>query len=265
LIVAVQPSRRGRAAACNEGARRARGAVLVLLDDDITASRHLLEEHYTYVRNHPGHAVVGAVPLSLTADSPAVVRLVGEKMNAHLANIGQPGFHFKERDFYSGNFSIERSLFLKAGGFDEDFTLYGNEDCEFARRLLLFGVPIVYDPVALGQQRYTKTFAQLVRDTYEKGRTRVLLSRKHPEIATALGVMGNRRLSWKGRLLMAFLRRVPGRMSRPTPPFVRLIALLDRRWPAGLGRRYRAILDVYFWLGVMDERTLSALRGRVRG
>jgi GT2 family glycosyltransferase len=254
LIVAVQPKRGGRAAACNEGARRARGAVLVLLDDDITASARLLEEHATYVGDHPRHAVVGAAPISLTDDSPAVVRLVGEKMNAHLAHLAQPGYRFRERDFYSGNFAIDRSLFFEAGGFDEDFTLYGNEDCELARRLLLRGVPIIYHAAALGHQRYAKTFAQLARDTYEKGRTRVLLSRKHPAIASALGVTAAPRLSWKGLLLLALLRLVRGRKPRPAPPLVGLVAGLDRRWPRRLARRYRAILDVYFWLGVTDER-----------
>jgi GT2 family glycosyltransferase len=252
LAVVVQPTRRGRAAACNEGARRARGAVLVLLDDDITPSSRLLEEHATYIRAHPRHAVVGAAPIGLTADSPAVVRLVGEKMNAHLAHISQPGYLFRERDFYSGNFAIDRALFFEAGGFDEDFTLYGNEDCELARRLLMLGVPIIYRADALGHQRYTKSFAQLACDTYEKGRTRVLLSRKHPTIASALGVTADPRLSWRGRLLLGFLRRMRG--PAPVPPFVGLVAQLDRRWPGRLARRYRAILDVYFWLGVTDER-----------
>ena len=196
--------------------------------------------------------VVGAAPIALTAHSPAVVRLVGEKMNAHLAHISQPGYLFRERDFYSGNFAIDRALFFEAGGFDEDFTLYGNEDCELARRLLMLGVPIIYRADALGHQRYTKSFAQLACNTYEKGRTRVLLSRKHPTIASALGVTADPRLSWKGRLLLGLLRRMRG--PAPAPPFVGLVAQLDRRWPGRLARRYRAILDVYFWLGVTDER-----------
>ena len=260
LIVAVHAERRGRAAACNEGARRARGGLLVLLDDDITASPQLLEAHATYVRDHPRHAVVGAAPIALAADAPAVVRLVGDKMNTHLANIARPGFRFRERDFYSGNFAIELSLFLEVGGFDEDFTLYGNEDCELARRLLLRGVPIVYHAAALGYQRYTKTFSQLARDTYEKGRTRVLLGRKHPDIASSLGVADSPRLAWKTRLLLAFLRRARWPARSPAPPFVQLLARLDGRRSGRLGRRYRAILDAYFWLGVADERTPTASR-----
>jgi glycosyltransferase involved in cell wall biosynthesis len=254
-IVAHVQSRHGRAAAVNAGVRRARGEFLVFLDDDITASPELLEYHRAYLRAHPGHAVVGAAPVAVTPDSPHVVQLVGNKMNAHLARIGAPGFEFKERDVYSGNFGIARALFLDIGGFDEDFTLYGNEDCELARRLLLRGVPIVYHAGALGHQRYTKTFAQLVCDTYEKGRTRVLLSKKHPALASSLGVMTDAPLSRKARVFLALARQAARNGARhAAPPLTGVIARLDQRWPARLAPRYRAILDLYFWLGVSDER-----------
>jgi GT2 family glycosyltransferase len=252
LVVVVQRRRRGRAAACNEGARRARGTVLVVLDDDITACERLLEEHYTYLCHHPDHAVVGPAPIAIPADAPPVVRLVGAKMNSHLENLAQPGFQFSERAFYSGNFAIDRTLFLEMGGYDEDFTLYGNEDCELARRLLLRGVPIIYNPLAVGHQRYTKTFAQLVADTYQKGRTRVMLGKKHPEIVSAMGIGILPRFSLKMRLLIALLQRLSS--GARTPPFLSLIAILDRHRLAWVVPRYRAILDVYFWLGVMQER-----------
>jgi GT2 family glycosyltransferase len=260
LVVAVQPRRRGRAAACNEGARRACGRLLVLLDDDITASERLLEEHAAYLGRHPGHAVVGAAPIEIGADASAVVRLVGEKMNAHLARLATPGSEFTERAFYSGNFAIERAAFLGLGGFDEDFTLYGNEDCELARRLRLRGIPIVYNARAVGYQRYTKSFAQLVADTYQKGRTRVLLNDKHPEIASSLGVMAPPRLSWKAAVLISLLRALSGRSPGSTPPLVGLIGALDRRWHGRLAPRYRSILDAYFWVGVMHERGRSRRR-----
>jgi len=266
-LTALARRRGGRAASVNAGLRAASGEIAVILDDDISASEGLLEAFAQYLRAHPDHSVVGAAPIAVPPDAPAVLRLFGAKMNGHLARLAQPGFQFEVRDFYSGNFAIRRALMLGLGGYDEDFTLYGNEDCELAHRLIQAGVPIVYLASAVGHQGYTKTFAQLARDTYEKGRTTVLFAEKHPRIAGRLRLEEAPPFSWRVRAFMASVLAVP-RMTRLALAAVyAALDWLDRRWPRVLVPRYQAVLDVMYWLGVRQgwrhearTRVVSATR-----
>jgi len=45
---------------------------------------------------------------------------------------------------WGGNWALPRSLFLQAGGFDEDFSGWGYEDVAFANRLVQLGVPMAF-------------------------------------------------------------------------------------------------------------------------
>lgn len=250
----------GRAAAVNSGVRVARGEILVILDDDIAASNTLLDTFARHLTAHPDHAVVGAAPIALPADAPAVVRFVGTKMNNHLLRLQEPNFTFAEQDFYSGNFAIRRDLLLKVGTYDEDFTLYGNEDCELARRLILAGVPIVYLPSAVGHQRYTKDFVRLARDTYQLGRTTVLFSRKHPEITPRLRVESPPWFSRRMRAVMTGLVAFPALTASLLEGAFVVLGWLDRACPQLLVPRYKSVLDVLYWVGVKEEQRRGGIR-----
>jgi GT2 family glycosyltransferase len=175
-----QPNQ-GRAAACNAGIRVAKGQLIVLLDDDMEPVLEFLTAHLQAHRQGSRLGVVGAVPVFLTQSSPPVVRYIGVKFNRHLENLARPGYRFRLRDFYTGNFSIRREVLLEVGAFDEAFAVYGNEDLELSVRLARAGVQLVYSSEALAQQHYTKDFAALARDNIAKGRTAVLLASTHAE------------------------------------------------------------------------------------
>src|SRR5215831_4701220 len=158
-----QPNR-GRAAACNTGIRIAKGQLLVLLDDDMEPSDGFLAAHLCAHPEGLRRGVVGAAPVRFTNGSPAVVQYVGRKFNSHIEALAQPRYQFKLRDFYSGNFSIDREVILEVGGFDESFRIYGNEDLELSVRLSKAGVQLVFSSQAQALQHYTKDFAALARD-----------------------------------------------------------------------------------------------------
>ncbi|MGE5278178.1 MAG: glycosyltransferase family 2 protein [Acidobacteriota bacterium] len=249
---------RGRAAACNAGARAACGRLLVFLDDDMQPGEEFLEAHR---REHPAasrRGVVGAVPVLLDASTPPVVTYIGEKFNRHLERLARPGYRMTFRDFYSGNFSIPRNVFLEIGGFDEEFRIYGNEDGELALRLQQAGVEILYSKQACARQHYEKDFAALARDNIAKGKTAVLLSRKWPaarsELRFARFETGSRK--WRAALsVLLFLSRVAPFLPRVA---IRAMTRLERRRPARLDVYYRFALDYFYLLGARSELARKA-------
>lgn len=251
-----QPNR-GRAVACNDGIRMARGQLLILLDDDMVPVDGFLAAH---LRAHPEGSrlgVVGAAPVPLTRSSPPVVQYVGWKFNCHLENLAQPRYQFKLRDFYSGNFSIRPEVLLEVGAFDESFSIYGNEDLELSVRLSKAGVQLVFSPEALAHQHYTKDFAALARDNIAKGRTAVLLASKHPETYHDLKLSMYAQGSRNWRLFRAGLLQLSRAWAGIPEWAIWFMTWLERRRPARFNYCCFLALDYFYWLGAR-----SALRGK---
>jgi GT2 family glycosyltransferase len=241
---------RGRAAGCNAALALARGAVLVILDDDMEVVPEFIERH---LRHHPPGSrvcVMGAAPIRLDARSPLAARHVQTKFAEHLARLAEPGHVYSPRDFYSGNASLRAEVLREVGGFDERFTAYGNEDVELWVRLRAAGVDFGFDRSATAFQEYGKDMHGLAGDTYAKGGTAVLLARAHPEVfhALRLATPDDSSRPWlRARsLLLALTRRRPATARA----LFAAAAALER---AGLWRSrlfYRAVLDYAFWAGV---------------
>ena len=252
-------SNRGRAAACNAGVAAAEGELVVFLDDDMEARPGFLEAHL--LAHPPGAnlAVLGAAPISITAGLPAHARYVGAKFNDHLAHLERTGGPLKLRDFYSGNLSIRRELFDGVRGFDERFSIYGNEDLELSIRLAAAGVRLVYEPSAIALQSYAKDFDGLARDNVAKGRTAVLLARLHPSARDELklGTFRRERLARRfavGALLGA-TRLFPATRER----IVRAVRWLGDRRAPGVQRLFPLVLDYLYWCGAREaEREAPA-------
>ena len=245
----VESGGQGRAAACNAASRAATGRFLLFLDDDMEPRPGLLAAHLAAHESGFRRGVVGAVPVRVEPSSPAVVAYVGEKFNRHLERLARPGHRMTFRDFYSGNFSISRSLFFEVGGFDEDFRMYGNEDGELALRLLRSGVELYYSPEAAAEQHYEKDLAALARDSEAKGRTAVLLSRKWPGTLSELRFAQSWKDSWKWRGPRAALLAVSHVL--PIAPELVLFAVrrLERAAPGRRESAYRLALDFFYHLG----------------
>jgi GT2 family glycosyltransferase len=261
-LCAIWQPNKGRAAACNTGIRASRGRLLVFLDDDMEPAQGFLAAHVRAHRDSTLLGVVGAAPISIDASSPPVLMYIGAKFNRHLERLAQPGHVFTLRDFYSGNFSVCRDVLAEAGGFDEGFKIYGNEDLDLSIRLRRNGVRLVYDPEALAYQRYTKDFAALARDEVAKGRTAVALATKHPDSFSELKLSGFDQQSWKWRLLRGGLL-VFSRMWAGTPGFVTwLMGWLERVQPARLELYFALTLDYFYWLGVQSALRANRRAGR---
>jgi GT2 family glycosyltransferase len=254
VIRHVWKQRGGRASACNAGLRLATAPVVVFLDDDMEASPALLAAHLDAHARAPDLGVVGAVPIRADASSPSVTRYIADRFNGHLTNLAVPGYEFGLRDFYSGNFSISRARMLDAGGFDEMFTAYGNEDLDLSLRLRARGVRLVFSAAAVAYQHYEKSFASLARDTIEKGRTAVQLAQKHPDSLEDLKLSQFDRGPVVSRAVRDTLLAADARLPFVRGGVVRTMTWLgDRRLP-GMQRLYPAVLDYFYWLGAREAQ-----------
>jgi GT2 family glycosyltransferase len=267
----VEPAGRGRSAACNAALAAAAGEVAIVLDDDMTVVPEFVERHRSHHPAGSRRCVLGAVPVALDAGSSHAARYVKEKFDRHLSRLSDPAHLALPRSFYTGNASLRTEVLREVGGFDESFGIYGNEDVELSLRLRKAGVELAYDPAALAYQEYGKDLAGLQRDSFEKGRTTVLLARGHPEVFPELRLAAPYDASrpWLAvrSVLLAATRLAPA-VRRAT---FACFSLLER---AGLWRRplfYRPVLDYAFWAGVdaelresNDEGELSKLAGELK-
>ena len=248
LHVLWQPNR-GRSAACNAGIGAASGWLLVVIDDDMEPVPSFVEAHRQAHPEGSRLAVVGAAPIIVDRSSPPVVQYIGRKFNRHLETLATPDYRFRLTHFYSGNFSICRQILLELGGFDEDFTIYGNEDLELSIRLAAAGVRIVYRADAVAYQHYTKDFGALARDNIAKGRTAVLLAWKHPSAFQDLKLSTYEHASLKWRLARGALLGLTRVWSGATAVVIALVSRLQSCSPTRLQTYYTLALDYFYWVG----------------
>jgi GT2 family glycosyltransferase len=242
-----QPNR-GRAAACNAAIQRARGDVLVILDDDMEPAPGLLAAH---LEAHPPGSrtcALGAVPIALDSQTPPHAAYVAAKFNRHLLKLSQAGHQFVLRDFYTGNASIRRETLSDVGLFDERFDAYGNEDLELSLRLRKADVGLLYLPDACALQHYDKSFEQLAHDTIAKGRTAVLFAEIHPEAYAELRLSAYHQAPWWWRLPRGALLALTSRRPKTAANVVGLTNWLGRRVKR-LTLYHQLVLDYFYWVG----------------
>ena len=256
-----QPNR-GRAAARNAGVRVARGEVLVFFDDDMQPAPDCLAAHW---RAHSGQSrlgVMGAVPIRLDETASPVAAYIGAKFNQHLEELARPDHQLVLRDFYIGHFSIRRALLLEAGGFDEAFTLYGNEDLELSLRLIEAGVRLIYQPEAVAYQCYAKDFSGLAYDTIAKGQTAVLLASKHPAAYASLQLANYAQGSFKWRWTRAGLLALSRLWPWGPRGMITLVGWLEKRQAKQIPLYYRFALDYCYFLGAQSALRENRRAGR---
>jgi|GEM_PF-1911834 len=173
----------GVAVARQKGVELASGRVVIFVDDDMLPVPSFIDSH---VRAHDGHATRVAMGPLVPAECIDVMPLF-ERYHAYQMELAARRYAaegtFRGHDVYTGNLSMTRDTFWRAGAFDPSFHL---EDVELGLRLERLGVSFVFVPEAVTVHGSDHTslerwLARSVRD----GRDWVRLLRKHPDSRAA--------------------------------------------------------------------------------
>jgi glycosyltransferase involved in cell wall biosynthesis len=245
-LTIVEQTNGGSASARNRGAARARGELLLFLDDDMEADPHLLEEHERSHREG-AEAVLGHIPAH--PESPAGLLASGVQQWAEdrTLRLSAAGAVLRLDDMISGQLSVSRELFQRLAGFDTRFrqeTTSSNGDLDFGHRLLREGYRAVFNPRAVSWQKYVVTPRAYLRVWREAGRADVRFVRKHPDQASA--VFTGRKLGQRRRWMV--------------PPVAMVIRWLilrrveHGRTDARTARWFKKVRWYEYWRGVTEAQ-----------
>lgn len=201
----VRQKNAGLARGRNVGIARARGEIIMFMDDDVLATPGLLSAHVRFHQQRPRAICRGGVINVASFDSLPPARYSWR--------------NYSGAYFWTTNVSAPLALVREAGGFDERFSEYGWEDLELGYRLRRMGVPSIlardalvfhYKPPAAPQ-----AFAGMVRQARAQARTAVQFARKHPHWRIRLATGQSPLNIWWSRVARSlrwpqFLERVAG-------------------------------------------------------
>ena len=173
----------GVAIARQRGVERARGRIIIFLDDDMLAESDFVEQHLAAHGMANNRVVMGELlPDARLSHMPLFERFHAHQLERSAEKYSETGT-FAGHDVYTGNLSMPRELFLRAGGFDPAFFI---EDVELGVRLENEGAEFVFsrNVATVHASDHTSLEAWLARSMKE-GRDWVRLLRKHPSAHAA--------------------------------------------------------------------------------
>lgn len=182
-VQAIRQKNGGVAVARQRGVEEARGRVVIFLDDDMLVAEDFVEEH---VRLHDGYddrVVMGELlPDTGIAEMPLFERYHAYQLRKVADGYAASGT-FAGHAVYTGNLSLTRDLFFRAGGFDPAFHI---EDVELGVRLEQEGASFIFSRsvATVHASDHTSLDSWLARSVKD-GADWVRLVRKHPRVRDA--------------------------------------------------------------------------------
>lgn len=238
----------GAAVARQRGVDLARGRIIVFLDDDMQVKSDFLERHLEKHTN-ANTVVLGRLrPDAKLADMPLFERFYARVM----ANSGDEYASGKTKvrghNLYTGNVSMPRELFVKAGGFDPAFRAL--EDEELGVRLEKHGAEFTFanDAESIHGSDWTSMKRWMDR-AYRDGVYQTKVSKKHPDKPESSPWRHLPRLNPISRPFMALSLAAPGAASVVAGAAIRTAAALDK-----VGLEPVAIAGATFVYGIQYYR-----------
>jgi peptidoglycan/xylan/chitin deacetylase (PgdA/CDA1 family)/GT2 family glycosyltransferase len=243
----VEQENQGVARARLAGAALARGEILLFLDDDMEPDPDLLAEHD---RSHREGAdlVLGDLPLHPESPRNLLSWGVGYWASSRRERLTAPGAELTMDDLITGQMSVSRVAFERAGGFDASFTREGlvpSGDLDFGYRVMTLGFRAEFNPAAVSYQYYDVDPADYLRRAFDIGCSEQELVAKHPEHAERLDrapAFHTRKSRWTVGLLVA----------APEPAVRPLRAVVVRLVRSG--RRGERLRRLFFALRTLEHR-----------
>lgn len=229
-VLARRQENAGPAVARNRGVEVATGDLVLFVDDDLVPSPGLVARH---VVEHRAATCSRTVVIGPMLDPPDHVMtpwvaweqaMLTKQYDAMTAGL----WRATARQFFSGNASLPRSLFVDAGGFDPAYRRL--EDIELGYRLDDLGTQWVFAPDAYGHHYAERSYESWISTAFEYGRNEVRLARRQerPHVLDTIAAEQRRRHPAIRGLLWATDRR-PGLSAG--------LARTTRRWVMSPGAR----------------------------
>lgn len=212
-IIAIEDKKQeGPAAIRNMGIKKAKGDILLFLNDDVVCDMRLLKEHFFFHKLNPQESIacLGNVkwPDSL-------------EKSRFLDWVDKSGFQFslkglKNRQkvnykrFYTINISVKTNYLLKHGLFDKHFPYPCLEDIELGYRLSQKGLIIIFNQKAVVYHNHQPIFEDFLARAKKIGLSARILVNKHPQLKNKIVPT---HLSWQEKIRMLFwqIASIPGR------------------------------------------------------
>jgi GT2 family glycosyltransferase len=178
-VVHARQENSGPGAARNHGVRLARAPLVLFLDDDVLATPHLVERH---LERHGGSASTVVIGPMLNAPGFRYTPWVAweqAKLYKQYRAMRAGEYEATFRQFYTGNASVAKDLFLRAGGFDTRFRRA--EDVELSYRLDQLGATFVFDEAAAGHHLAERSFESWLGAADAYGHNDVKFARDHDQ------------------------------------------------------------------------------------
>lgn len=230
---------RGFAGACNVGMRAARGAFLVLLNNDTEVDPDWLAAVVDAFRRHPEAGMVASKMLLF--DRRDTFHTAGDfyRVDGIPGNRGvwqqDVGQYDEEEYVFSacgGSAAYRREMLDQVGLLDEDF-FYSCEDVDLAWRAQLAGWRCIYTPQAVVYHKLSATGGGTTASFYDGRNTIYVLAKDYPGdlwrwhwaaiVRAQMGIVAEALRAWRGEAgrarLMGVLTGVVGspRMVRKRP------------------------------------------------
>jgi glycosyltransferase involved in cell wall biosynthesis len=236
---------RGKEGARQAGVERARGDVVLLLDDDVLATSDLVAGHARHHAEREGLVVLGYMPVKLPdrrgPGSGATFLYAGEYETRSREYEADPALVL--RKLWGGNMSLRRLDALRVGLRSPDYTAGYHQDREFGLRCLAAGLEGRFDRALAAVHLHERSVDAFVRDARAQGRGLRELHELHP---AELGPLD------EGRYVAGLPRPLRAWVNAARRPYVAAASSQLLRIAAAVLARARMF--------AMEARTLRLLR-----
>ena len=167
----------GVATARNQGVQRANSPLILFLDDDVYPHERLIEQHVSHhQRCDRNQIVIGTMLTPKDFHLSPWVAWEQSRLERQYHDMLQGVYQATARQFYTGNASLEKDLFMLCGGFDPSFRR--SEDVEFAYRANQLGAKFMFVPDAKGYHYARRSLQSWLQTPYTYGRNDVIFARE---------------------------------------------------------------------------------------
>jgi len=169
----IRQTRGGPAKARNTGLRKAIGDIVLFLDDDVTPTSRLLEEHLKSQKGKSKVAVLGYTPFAENLVMTPIMKYhndMWQRIFNKIEDIQRTGKQIPFYYFITINVSVKKELVIEAGMFDEILVAWF-EDTELGQRLYQRGVTIEFNKKALAFHHVTSRSLNISEDLHSLATT----------------------------------------------------------------------------------------------